>query len=67
MEKRILHIAAFIVLSMATAFAQDITVFNFDGVTPVFATWGGETIVPVVNPAPDAVNSSANVYSRIAI
>ena len=40
--------------------AQDITVFNFDGATPVFDSWSS-TCVSVANPVPDGVNASANV------
>lgn len=59
MEKRILHIAAFIVLSMATALSQNITVFNFDGITPAFT--GEDVIATIANPATNGINTSANV------
>jgi len=39
--------------------AQDITVFDFDGVTPTFSSWS-DTFTSDVNPLSDAVNSSAN-------
>jgi len=42
--------------------AQDITVFNFDGVSPTFSNGGwGDSFASVVNPLSDGVNSSANV------
>lgn len=40
--------------------AQDITVFNFDGTTPVFDSWS-DSFVSVANPVPDGVNASVNV------
>lgn len=46
-------------LSVATA--QDITVFDFDGVTPTtFDSWS-DTFTSEANPLSDAVNTSANV------
>jgi len=47
----------FCMLSVANA--QDITVFDFDGVTPTFSSWS-DTFTSDVNPLSDAVNSSAN-------
>jgi len=46
---------------LGVANAQNITVFDFDGVTPIFTNGGGDTFVSGVNPLSDAVNSSANV------
>jgi len=48
----------FCMLSVANA--QDITVFDFDGVSPSFTTYG-DTFVSTANPLQDGVNSSANV------
>jgi len=39
--------------------AQDITVFDFDGVTPTFDSWA-DSFVSSANPLSDAVNSSVN-------
>lgn len=40
--------------------AQDITVFDFDGTTPVFSSWS-DSFVSVANPVSDGVNGSVNV------
>jgi hypothetical protein len=40
--------------------AQDITVFNFDGVTPTTSSWS-DSFTSNTNPISDGVNSSANV------
>lgn len=50
----------FLALTGMLANAQDITVFDFDGTTPVFDSWAS-TFVSVANPVSDGVNSSANV------
>lgn len=47
----------FCMLSVANA--QDITVFDFDGVSPTFSSYS-DTFVSAANPLSDAVNSSAN-------
>jgi len=39
--------------------AQDINVFDFDGVTPAFT--GSDPVVSIANPTTDGINSSANV------
>jgi hypothetical protein len=44
---------------LSTVNAQDITVFDFDGVTPTFSSWS-DTFTSAANPLSDAVNSSAN-------
>ena len=48
--------------------AQDLTVFDFDGTTPVF-NFTTSTFESVANPVPDAVNPSANVgvYTHKAV
>jgi hypothetical protein len=47
------------VCMLSTVNAQDITVFDFDGVTPTFSSWS-DTFTSAANPLSDAVNSSAN-------
>lgn len=59
MRKRFLQLAAFVALSLSTTFAQDITVFNFDGITPTFT--GGDQLVTIANPLVGATNGSATV------
>jgi hypothetical protein len=74
MKKIILLLFGFI-LSLHVANAQNITVFNYDGVTPAsYDTWSDQ-ITSVANPVSDGVNSSANVaeynhnaqYSNVGI
>nr|WP_294932301.1 T9SS type A sorting domain-containing protein [uncultured Flavobacterium sp.] len=56
----LLFLALTVMLNVANA--QDITVFNFDGTTPMFTTeWGTDTFVSVPNPVSDGVNPSTNV------
>ena len=57
-KNTILFFGIFCMLSVASA--QDLTFFDFDGVSPVFSS-SGDTFVSVANPHPDAVNGSANV------
>jgi len=47
----------FCMLSVANA--QNITVFDFDGVTPTFT--GSDPVVTIANPKTDGINASANV------
>lgn len=44
---------------LSLANAQDITVFDFDGVTPTFT--GSDPVVTIANPTTDGINTSANV------
>jgi len=48
-----------IVCMLSTVNAQDITVFNFDGVTPTFT--GSDPVVKIANPTTDGINASVNV------
>lgn len=44
---------------LSVANAQDITVFDFDGVTPAFT--GDDQVVTIANPTTDGINASVNV------
>jgi len=57
--KKITSLFFGIVCMLSVANAQDITVFDFDGVTPTFDSWS-DTFVGEANPLSDAVNGSAN-------
>jgi len=67
MKKITLLLFMALTFMLNVANAQDITVFNFDGITPVFT--GASTFESVANPVPDAVNASANVgmYTHKAV
>lgn len=55
-----LFLSVFCVLNLINA--QDITVFNYDGVTPIFSNGGwGDTFEQDANPLSDGVNNSTNV------
>jgi hypothetical protein len=58
MKKKFLLL--FCLTTFAIVNAQDITVFDFDGITPTVSSWA-DTFVGVPNPASDATNGSVNV------
>jgi len=57
--KKITTLFFYISFMFGVVNAQDITVFDFDGVTPTLSSWS-DTFTSDINPLSDAVNSSAN-------
>jgi hypothetical protein len=61
MKKRFLQLATLLAFSLGTVAAQDITVFNFDGISPTGISSWADTFTSFANPVVDGLNSSTNV------